>query len=393
MLSNQLKCKILLLGVLAGRFPYAMAGGVTEIYLPRYQAEQMASDQPFTDLAVRAVSPGSDDAPGGSRGGEVWFVGRTSLWRWQLADQSVRRFRLMEPENETEKNTSKSKFKGTTPDRATIQTFATARMGLDGLHRILVEQGTGSFLVSSTDGIFDVDPKSGRILHYPLPGKVKPVTTGFFGFGDHIVWTTTDDLIQLDRYGKRLHVLALPTAMKSADRMHWSPALKSFWLARGQSLSIFSLLPGSKEKQAWLAPQPLIGIAGDQTSLFAWTGSSAVRFSDAGTSAGKSLDTLKVAKDRQLNLMNAAGGTHAYLFTDGTLEVYDLESLQREAFKLPLPIGRDAAFVQRMVLGGPKGSAQVAILVAGKPRVFSLAKDLSLSSPEANVKEEIQKDK
>lgn len=377
-----MKFTILLSGVLAGRSSCAQAGGVTEIFLPRYQAEQMASDQPFTDLAVR---PGSEESPGESKGGEVWFVGRTSLWRWQLADQSVRRFRL------TERATDKAK--PTSPDRSAIQPVATARMGLEGLHRILVEQGSGSFLVSSTDGIFDVEPNSGRILHYPLPGQVKPVTTGLFGFGDHIVWTTADDLIQLDRYGKRLHVLALPSAMKSADRLFWSPALKSFWLARGQSLSTFSLLPGSKEKQAWLAPQPLIGMVGDQTSLFAWTGSAATRFSDAGTSAGKNLDTLKVAKGRQLNLMNAAGGTHAYLFTDGTLEVYDLESRQREAFKLPLPTGRDAAFVQSMVLGGPKGSAQVAILVAGKPRVFSLAKDLSLSPHEANVKEEIQKDK
>lgn len=381
MLSNQLKFKILLLGVLAGRSLCAQAGGVTEIFLPRYQAEQMASDQPFTDLAVRQ---GSEESPGGSKGGEVWFVGRTSLWRWQLADQSVRRFRLIE---------KKENEKATASDRASIRPFVTARMGLGGLHRILVEQGTGSFLVSSTDGIFDVDPNSGRILHYPLPARVKPVTTGLFGFGDHIIWTTAEDLIQLDRYGKRLHVIALPSAMKSADRLQWSPALKSFWLARGQSLSTLSLLPGSKESQAWLAPHPLIGMTGDQNSLFAWTGSSAARFSDAGTSAGKSLDALKVAKERQLNLMNATAGTHAYLFTDGTLEVYDLESRQREAFKLPLPVGRDAAFVQSMVLGGPKGSAQVAILVAGKPRVFSLAKDLSLSSHEANVKEEIQKDK
>ena len=386
MLSNQLKFIILLLGVLAGRSPCAQAGGVTEIFLPRYQAEQMASDQPFTDLAVR---PGSDESPGGSRGGEVWFVGRTSLWRWQLADQSVRRFRLMDKEGETEKK----KAKPTSPDRPAIQPVATARIGIEGLHRMLIEQGTGSFLVSSTDGIFDVDPNSGRILHYPLPAQVKPVTTGIFGFGDHIVWTTADDLIQLDRYGKRLHVIALPAALKSADRLLWSPALKSFWLARGQSLSTFSLLPGSKEKQVWLAPQPLVGMVGDQTSLFSWTGSSVARFSDAGTSAGKNLDTLKVAKDRQLNLMNAAGGTQAYLFTDATLEVYDLESRQREAFKLPLPTGRDAALVQSMVLGGPKGSAQVAILVAGKPRVFSLAKDLSLSSHETNVNEEIQKDK
>ena len=46
------------------------------------------------------------------------------------------------------------------------------------------------------------------------------------------------------------------------------------------------------------------------------------RFFDNSTPAGKkNLDTLKVAKDRQLNLMNAAGGTQAYLFTDATLEV------------------------------------------------------------------------
>ncbi len=390
MLSKYLKFSSLLFAAFVARTPCGQAGGVTEIFLPRYQAEQMAADQPFTDVSLRSGRPGSEEPSGGAGGGEVWFAGRTSLWRWQIADQSVRRFRLMEKASADGRASQVKPFVG---DQTALKSLATSRMGMPGLHRILVDQGSGSFLISSTDGIFDVEPASGRILHYPLPENIKPVTTGLFGLGDHIVWTTVDDLIQLDRYGKRLQVTALPAALKSADRVLWSPALKSFWLARGQSLSTLSLLPGAKEKQAWLAPQQLIGITGDHESLFAWTGSAAARFSDTATSTGKSLDTVKVAEARKLNLMSISGPTHAYLFTDGTLEVYDLDSHQREAFELPLPAGRDAALVQSMVMGGPKGRAQVAFLVAGKPRVFSLAKDLSLSTGGASVNGEIQKEK
>lgn len=394
MLSKSLKLSSLLfvtlgaLGALTTQAPRALAGGVTEVYLPRYQAEQLAADQPFTDLAVREG--------GGAKSGEVWFVGRTSLWRWQLADQSVRRFRLMDAQPQP----GARQVADGAHSAGALKPVALHRIAIEGLHRILVDQGSGSFLVSSTDGLFDVEPATGRILHYPLPENVKPVTTGLFGVGDHIVWTTVNDLIQLDRYGKRLHVVPLPAGLKSAERLLWSPALKSFWVARGQSLGIFSLaseggdpLRNPKESQSWLAPQPLAGLVADHNSTFAWTGSTVARFSDVATAPGKALDLLKVAGPRQLSLLNAVGTIHAYLFSDGTLEVYDLNSRRREAFKLPLPQGRDVALVQRMAMGGPSGNAQVALLVAGKPRVFSLAKDLSLLPQGDNVKEEIPKGK
>lgn len=375
MLSNSLKIPFLLLVLAAANANPLLAGGVSEIFLPRYQAEQMSGDQPFSDLAVRSAA---DD---GAKG-DVWFAGRTSLWQWQPADQSVRRYRLIEG----------LPARGA---RDSIQPAAIPahRVEAAGLHRILVDPGSGALLVSSSDGMYEVDPASGRILHYPLPDKVQPVTTGLFGFGDHVIWTTPEEMIHLDRYGKRLRVVPLPQALKSADRLVWSAQNKWFWLTRGQTLSALSLIEGSKEKQVWLAPRPLAGMLSDQNSLFAWTGGSVARFSDTGKSAGKNLDTIKVDPSRQLSLVATATGTQGYLFTDGTLEIYVSGAMERHSYHLPLPSGRDANLIQSLALGGPDGRAQVFLLVAGKPRVFSLAKDLSKSQDGTNVESDSPKGK
>ena len=367
MLSKPLKISSLLLALAAADPTPLIAGGVTEIFLPRYQAVQMSGDQPFSDLAV--MTSGDDSAKS-----EVWFAGRTSLWRWQPADQSVRRYRLIE--------TVSGKNARTASQPAAINGH---RIDPEGLHSILIDQGSGALLVSSSDGMYEVDPATGRILHYPLPDKVQPVTTGLFGFGDHVIWTTPAEMIHLDRYGKRLRVMPLSAALKSADRLVWSAQNKWFWLARGQTLSAMSLVEGSKEKQVWLAPKPLSGMVGDDNSLFAWTGSSVARFSDTGKSAGKNLDNIKVDPSRQLNMVTTAAGTQGYLFTDGTLEIYASGRQERQAYRLPLPDGRDANLIHGLVLGGPDGSSQAFLLVAGKPRVFSLAKDLSLLPGRTNV--------
>jgi len=371
MLSNPLKISSLLLAVAAANASPLIAGGVTEIFMPRYQAAQMSGDQPFSDVAIR--SSGDD-----STKSDVWFAGRTSLWRWQPADQSVRRYRLIEAVSG-----SNAKM---TYQPAAIPSY---RVEVEGLHRILMDQGSGAILVSSSDGMYEVHPVSGRILHYPLPDpqpdKVLPVTTGLFGFGDHVIWTTPAEMIHLDRYGKRLRVMPLSPALKSADRLFWSAQNKWFWLARGQTLSALPLVEGSKEKQVWLAPKPLSGLAGDGNSLFAWTGSNVARFSDTGKSAGKNLDNIKVDPSRQLNMLSTVAGTQGYLFTDGTLEIYAAGRRDRQAYQLPLPRGRDANLIHGLVLGGPEGSAQVFLLVAGRPRVFSLAKDLSLSPGDTKV--------
>lgn len=336
----------------------ALASAVTEIFLARYQAEQMAADQPFSDVVVRPVP----DDPGK---GDVWFAGRTSLWRWQPAGQSVRRYRLLE-----------NAAPGSNKPIVDSSYLTGGSMNVDGLHRILVEPSSGAILVSSTDGMYEVDPANGRILHYPLPVNVKPVTTGLFGIGDHIVWITRDNLIHLDRYGKRLHAGPLPAAIKSADQLAWSARNKWFWIVRGQSLSAVSLDKDVKPRQVWLAPKPVTGMIMDHSSLFAWTPTAVGRFSDSGKTSGNTLDNIKVNPSRQLSLVSVGTGTQAYLFSDGTVEIYAGDKASRTSYQLPLPSGRDASLVQSLVLGGPDGRSQVFLLVAGKPRVFSLAKDL-----------------
>jgi hypothetical protein len=216
--------------------------------------------------------------------------------------------------------------------------------------------------------------------------------------GDRGAWTTSTHWIHLDRYGKRLQAVPLPQPVKGSELVLWSPLSRSIWFARGQSLVNTKVVsaarsgsenPASKPapaataapaapRQVWLAKSPLAGIAASGGSIFAWTGDTVARFMDSGEF--RPLETISVATPRKLSAFSAQLNSHAYLFTDGTLEVYDLLRKQRLSYHLPLPVGRDASLVSRILLSGPEGRAQVVALVAGKPRVFSLAKDLSLST-------------
>ncbi|MEY4629983.1 MAG: hypothetical protein RIQ81_103 [Pseudomonadota bacterium] len=345
----------------------AHASSVSEVFLPRYQADQLAADEPFSDLAVR-----SDTTVGNQVFGEVWLAGRTSLWRWNIGDQSVRRYRLIDAQENS----------GRTPVKDAPR-----------LDRILVEV-SGGLLVASGDGLFEVEPESGRILRYPLPERLqRPVTTGLFGFGDRIVWTTRGHWIHLDRYGKRLQSLPLPSAAEGADKVLWSPMSRSLWLARGQTLSNTPVVAPTKKdeasgaagvprvpaaRQVWLAQSPLLGVAQGKGSVLAWTGSSVARFHDSGDF--RALETIPVAAPRKLSLISVGLSSHAYLFSDGTLEVYDLMQRQRSSYQIPLPVGPGLAATSRFVLSGPSGQTQMVAIIGGKPRAFSLAKDLSLSS-------------
>lgn len=357
-------CKVSPLAALAAFLLSAPArgGAVSEIFLPRYQAAQFAADEPFADIAVR-----TDTTVGNQVFGEVWLAGKTSLWRWQLADQSVRRYRLIEGQE----------VAGRTPAKNAPR-----------LDRLLVEV-SGGLLVASGDGLFEVEPESGRILRYPLPERLQnPVTTGLFGFGDRIVWTTRSHWIHLDRYGKRLQSLPLPPAAEGADKVLWSPVSRSLWLTRGQTLSNTPVVTQSTKdgaggsappqvRQVWLAQSPLLGIAQGKGSVFAWTGSGVARFHDSGDL--RALETVPVAAPRKLSLISVGLSSHAYLFSDGALEVYDLMNRQRSSYQTPLQAGGPGA-ASRFVLSGPSGQTQMVAIVGGKPRAFSLAKDLSLSS-------------
>lgn len=345
-----------------------LANPVTEVFLPRYQAGLLAADEPFSDIAVR-----NETTVGNQTDGEVWLAGRTSLWRWNIGEQALRRYLLIE---ETKSNSVAGKK--------------------PSLARILVEV-SGGLLVASGEGLFEIDPGSGKILRYPLPEGIDAETTGLYGMGDRVAWTTKTHWIHLDRYGKRLQAIPLPQPAKGAELVLWSPLSRSLWVARGQSLANTKVVattrsegsgsglkpapkttPEPESRQVWLAKSPLAGIAASGGSVFGWTGDTVARFADSGEF--RPLETIKVASSRKLSNFSAQLNAHAYLFTDGTLEVYDLLRKQRLDYHLPLPVGRDAGLVSRMMLSGPEGRAQLVVLVAGKPRVFSLAKDLSLST-------------
>ncbi len=355
------------------------ANPVTEVFLPRYQAEQLIADEPFADIAVR-----NETTVGNQTDGEVWLAGRTSLWRWNTGEQALRRYLLID-------DTVSPPVKNPGPSKKSSPSKQPS------LARILVEV-SGGLLVASTEGLFEIDPSSGKILRYPLPEGVDGDTKGLSGIGDRVVWTTRSHWIHLDRYGKRLQAVSLPPAVKGADLVLWSPMSRSIWFARGQSLAntkvvssnsperlrlapkpasaLNSSASTSDARQLWLAQSPLIGLAASGGSIFAWTGDEVSRFSDL--EEFRPLEKIKVASSRKLSNFSGQLNTHSYLFTDGTLEVYDLFRKQRFAYHLPLPVGKDAGLVSRILLSGPEGRAQVVALVAGKPRVFSLAKDLSL---------------
>lgn len=317
----------------------ATASGVAEVYLPDYHATKLAEDEPFRDIVLRSA-----EEKNGKTTPEIWLVGKTCLWRLNIADQSMRRYRLIEEPGQE-------------------------------LHRILVDQVDGSLLVASSAGVYDVEPSSGKIFHYPLPEGVKASTTGLFGIGDLIVWTTETDLLQLDRYGRRLQRTDLPQSLRGATSVFWSPAMKAFWFGKGQSVGLYRLDGSDRASQVWLAPATIEGITADNSSIFAWTKSAVGRFSLDNEARGpKKLAELNVANKRQLSLAAVGRDYQSWLFSDGTLEVYESKSRSRKAFKLPLTPTALRKKQSRLVMAGPDGNDIALLVIDGKFRIFSLIK-------------------
>lgn len=350
MRTHIVKLLVILVAGLATAEPFAeplFAGDVAEVFLPDYHATKLAEDEPFRDIVLRSVEKNGKTTP------EIWLSGRACLWRLNIADQSMRRYRLIEEPREA-------------------------------LHRILVDQVDGSILVASSTGIFDVDPASDKIFHYPLPDGLKAKTTGLFGIGDLVVWTTESDLLQLDRYGHRLQRTELPKALSGSTSIFWSPVMKSFWFGKGQTLGLYRLDGSDRAAQVWLAPASIAGITSDDSSVFVWTKSTVARFAAGAVSnQPDKLAEIQVASKRQLNLSAVGAAYQAWLFNDGVLEVYDAGSKSRRAFKLPIKSGtkkEQSGKVSRLVMAGPDGSEIALLLVDGKFRIFSLINRVNRTS-------------
>jgi hypothetical protein len=293
---------------------------VTELRLPEYQAETMASDLPARDVLI-------------SPHGAVWVLGKRAVWAWQLDPFRLQRRPLHE------------RSKDPTP---------LAHLGTDG----------ANLFAASAQTLYQVSIEQGRTFRYHIPESSEASRSlGFTGAGDDF-WVLHDrGFWRFDRYGKKLVSSVAPVDIDPKDHIAFDGAKKTLWLAHGNELQRIDLTSATpRAKTVLKAKHELLDVQLAGPHLVVHTAHTVLRVDPA---TGKLKQSVPVEGRRRLVLSVIEADRHAYLFDDRLLEVFSLSSRTAARYRLPIDNAEDAT---RMVL-----AHNLLVMIAdGRPRVFRL---------------------
>jgi len=290
-----------------------------ELSLPAYQLATLAKDAPITDL--RLSSPTN-----------LLMIGQTSLWSWDLASGKLVRTQLVTPS----------------------ERFASPlrHIGSDGLNDF----------VSSDNKLFELAWTSGRILRFDIAEPDRAL--GFAGEGDNFWLIKAHHIFRIDRYTKAV-LARYDYNISDVTKYVFDPQSRRLWYLAQREVRYIAL-DGPDRQSHVSAKLRSMGLDLQMTKheLVALSASALIRLSFAG----KPLQSVPVEGRRKLHNMALNDVSHAYLFDDGNLEIYNVPLKSTSAAQIPSDLVANTSLMRfdRDVL---------AILAAGSPRVFRLSVD------------------
>jgi len=317
-----------------------------ELTMTGYQTAQFELDLPIKTMAIDSS-------------GVAWLAGRTSVWRWDAAGNSLQRIGLMGAVGEAHAK----------------------KNNVDHGLQILGNDGVSLFAATG-DRLFQIQGEPRRVLLYAaeLPTGHRR-SLGFVGQGDSFWWLTAGGVFRFDRYGKRL--VRAPRALKllESDAAALDPASMRLWVARGAKLvSLDMSSTDGKATEIVNTSSPILGVQFVNGELFAWTARAFMRF-DA---TGRRKQTIPVEGNRALHSIVLSPSLHSFLFRDGLLEMFDLQRQTTSRYHLAnvasVDSGSTAARAKaRAGLAGLAigGEGLIGLVANGRPRLFRLPRENS----------------
>lgn len=262
-------------------------GGITtqqitarEVFFTSHQKQVLSRDRPLRDLALSQR--------------HLWLLGRKHVWHFDLHSQRLRKFTFPPPE------------------QALVNAF------------LAREEREQEVYFATTQALFKLGDRPQLIKR--LPRELKKVVA-FDARAAAFVWFSEMGVYFLPRPTHRLwHV---PYQMQRGDVALAAPQLDAIWLVRDRKLL---RVAGEQwqEEVILTAPELALGSAGK--SLFIGRGNAVLHYAWSGHLA----QAIPIAQQRHLRAMHIAPRGHAYIFADGLLEYYRMQtkSVLRTRLKL-----------------------------------------------------------
>lgn len=299
-------------------------GRASELLLPPYQLNALTKDLPASDLRF------TDERT-------LTVLGKAALWQWQINAKALQRLTLWR-------------------DQKDISQTPLRYLGGDGVNLFAAADTT----------LFQIRWQQNQVFLYPLASGTK--VRGFAGHDDDFWLLHSTGLMQFDRYGKTLIPQTKLPYFTDAAWLAFDPAQRLLWAIRGSAL----LLTDLKQKKpqthvVFTAQHPLRGLAlledagGD---IMTHTDHAVLRFDPTGSLR----QSFPVEGTRRLLAMAFNASSHAYLFSDQLLEVFDVQRRRGRRYRLPFADGEEITAMQL-------SHQHIAFLEGGRPRLFRLDTD------------------
>jgi hypothetical protein len=261
-----------------------------EFTLPTYLKGVLAEQFPIVDLM-----------PSGERG--FWLISKGSLWLWRLEAKGLTHINLDQGE----------------PSHAPLQ--------------VLGSDGIGIFAASASS-LFQITWPDRRVFRYSLPKGPNESSLGFSGSGDDFRIIHTRGILRFDRYGKTVK-LEHPFQVSLKDgKFKYHPQDKTLWRIQGKVLEQASLDEQDlKFKMLLKTHYPLADLSDDGNGMAVHTPYALLRVN----AAGKIIKSIPVEGRRSLLAININQKAHAFIFSDGVIEIYKTSQSTLLSAKINLP--------------------------------------------------------
>lgn len=297
-------------------------GTVSENLMPPYQSAALERELPAGDF--RFLDPK-----------HLWVIGQDSLFLWEIDQKKLKRLTL-------------------TPDNDKPIIGPLSLLGTDGL----------SMFAAADGALFQVRWKEGRVFRYQNPAATGGKPLAIAGFGDTVWLVHSGTVFTLDRYGKTLTPVRSVPHLQGVTLATLDAEAKVLWFVKGKRIFRLALDREDSQPAAVLeAKNAIKDLKLSARGLVAPTAHTVMIVSPEG----KLERSIPVEGARKMVAVHVGKDAHAYLFDDQLLEVFLTKDKSALRFRLPL---EDDDKVAKIELLGRR----LAVLVDGKPRVFTLGR-------------------
>jgi len=285
----------------------------TEVALPPFQNAKLVSDAP-----IRQVELANTET--------LWVLGQKDLWRWDLRKGALTKWTFDSP---------------------------SLVAGVKALKAI------GDNLWLATDGkLIRVSMTTQIVSSYDFPSRSAGKTLAIFERTGGVTWLRTDGVANLDTDGELPSLVAAPGKLASEnDLALFLESSNTLWLGHNGSLVRKRILDGSVKAQTiYKSTSKMIALRSDGQDVYLVLSDVILRYG----LDGELKQGIPIAKTRKIVDAAFNAETHAFIFSDGALELYNVGKQKGCVFRVGSKddafdkLTVDAGFVAHTASGVPK---------------------------------------